>query len=191
VNYLSEYPLDDNSGFRVVKKRGVPFICDNIPKRVATGEYENERIDAALARVYWHNRRQEPDTVLEEGFQWDEAWIKCWKVPEDEHGLAKEVDRVSCYKSTVIIPMTLWNNQLDSAFLRKMSIKAKANEEVSRTIFGYLCFDHVKENYFNDDIDIDVGYIFADIISLYMIARLIYTELSDTFRTARKLRSES
>jgi len=57
----------------------------------------------------------------------------------------------------------------------------KEAKEDARTIFGYLCFDHVEENYFNDDIDIDVGYIFADIISLYMVTRSIYTELSTTY----------
>jgi hypothetical protein len=44
-----------------------------------------------------------------------------------------------------------------------------------------LCFDHPKENYFDEDKDVSVGYVFADILSLYVFVRLIYTEMSKTY----------
>lgn len=185
VNYSSEYPINDNTGFKFVKKRGKYFLCNEIPESIVNGGYENERIDFDLARAYWEERkRQEQITSRDKDFQWDEAWIKCWKIPKHENGSPKEVDPISCYKSTLIIPMTLWNNKLDPCFLEKINIKVK--EGISRTIFGYLCFDHVEENYFNDDVDIRVGYMFADILSLYMIARSTYTEFSETFLKARR-----
>lgn len=59
-------------------------------------------------------------------------------------------------------------------------------KDVGRTIFGYLCFDHVEEEFFTE-VDIDIGYIFADMLSLYFIARATYTELSHTFSKVQTL----
>ena len=53
-------------------------------------------------------------------------------------------------------------------------------EDADRMIFGYLCFDHEEAGYFQKD-DVSVGYIIADIISLYAFNRLNYTEYSNTF----------
>lgn len=165
VNYLSEYPLESNRGFLFVKNNGTHFRSDDIPKDIAEGKYHNARINNELATDYYKKRNQDPALS-------DESWIKCWDPPT----------RDSCYKSTVIIPMTLWNNYLTQEFLTEMKIKAQ-KDTMSRTIFGYLCFDHVKERYFKHsaDIDIDVGYIFADILSLYMLTVYVYTESSETF----------
>ncbi len=172
VPYWSAYPLEDNSGFIDVGN-SLYSLCNDIPKQVATDKYRNARIDPELAREYYKERSLEPPTSRDkQDFQYDEAWIKCWKTSDPS-------EPQSCYKSTLIIPMTLRNNKLDRAFWDIMSVKAR--REVSRTIFGYLCLDHVQEYYFNETIDIDVGYIFADILSLYMITRSIYTELSDAF----------
>lgn len=189
VNYSSPHLLDDTSGFEFVKKRGLSFGCNNIPKGIANGSYENDRIDFDLAKTYWEEKKdKESTTSYDKDFQWDEAWIKCWRVPKHEDGSDKEIDNTSCYKSTLIIPMTLWNNELDPAFLEKINIKAR--EEASRIIFGYLCLDHIEEHYFKNKVDIDVGYMFADILSLYMITRATYTEFSDTFSDARGLGSK-
>lgn len=179
VNYWSDYPLEENSGFLHVKNHGTYFLCNDIPKQIGTvgsDGYRNARIDTDLAREYYKERRLEPAASRDQDFQYDEAWIKCWKKTSDS------LEPQSCYKSAIIIPMTLWNNNLDPSFLKVMSIKA--NTDLSRSIFGYLCFDHVQENYFNDGIDVDVGYIFADILSLYVITRSIYTDISQTFSKA-------
>lgn len=179
VNYRSEYPLEDNSGFLFVKNHGHYFKCDDIPKSIVNDGYRNARIDTKLARAYYeHKTAALAKSSDNHGFQFDQLWVKCWKPLQDDGDTTNPLDPISCYKSTIIIPMTLWNNKLAPSFRMKLRKEAK---EHARTIFGYLCFDHVEENYFNDDTDIDVGYIFADIISLYMITRSIYTELSTTY----------
>lgn len=180
VTYRSEYPLEDNSGFLFVKNHGRYFKCDDIPKSIVTDGYRNARIDPTLAHAYYEQQNMSSTKSSDNHeFQFDELWVKCWK---QDAGGTSPIDPTSCYKSTIIIPMTLWNNKLAPSFVRRLSEKQKrAIDTKARTIFGYLCFDHVEENYFNDDVDIDVGYIFADIISLYMITRAIYTELSTTY----------
>jgi len=181
VNYPSEYPLEDNSGFLYVKNHGRYFKCDDIPKSIVDDDYRNARIDTTLARAYYEHRNAASAKSSDQGFQFDQSWVKCWKPPQDDRDPPSPIDPTSCYKSTIIIPMTLWNNKLAPSFLMELRKKAKEAKEYARTLFGYLCFDHVEENYFSDDIDIDVGYIFSDIISLYMITRSIYTELSTTY----------
>ncbi len=77
----------------------------------------------------------------------------------------------------MIIPMTLWNSDLSEDFKKRINIK-----NVDRVIFGFLCMDHVDTNFFDEETDVPVGYYFADILSMYLLTRLIYTEISETFR---------
>jgi len=65
--------------------------------------------------------------------------------------------------------MTLWNNDLSEEFKELVNL-----ENVDRTIFDFLCFDHVDVNYFDEEGDVALGYVFADIVSMYIFARLIY-----------------
>lgn len=55
-------------------------------------------------------------------------------------------------------------------------------KEVDRTIFGYLCLDHISTNYFNPIFDIDSGYIYADILSLYLFVRFVFVNQSETYQ---------
>jgi hypothetical protein len=191
VNYLSEYPLEANSGFWTVKRTGRWFLSNNIPKEVAQNLYLNDRLDYTAVKEYDNQKSHKADSRDEDstyggasGFEYDQKWIACWKKPVSLEGAVLEVDPTSCYKSTLIVPMTLWNNKLDEGFRevinKKLKIKIK-EDEISRIIFGYLCIDHVEEEYFNKKMDIDIGYMFADMLSLYLMTRLIYTDLSETF----------
>ncbi|MDQ3774977.1 MAG: hypothetical protein M3461_11755 [Pseudomonadota bacterium] len=183
VNYRSEYPLKENSGFLFVKAHGRYFLCNDIPKSITNDEYRNARIDDALARAYYeHKNTASAKSSENHGYQYDESWVRCWIPPQNDRDPPSQIDPSSCYKSTIIIPITLWNNKLTSSFRMRLRRKHETDIDIkAKTIFGYLCFDHVEENYFNDNIDVDVGYIFADILSLYMITRAIYTELSTTY----------
>lgn len=186
VSYLSDYPLKDNSGFLFVKNHGRYFKCDDIPKSIVTDGYHNARIDTNLACAYYEQTNVASARPNDNhASQFDTSWVKCWKSPQSG---SDPIDPASCYKSTVIIPMTLWNNKLAQSFLKRLGEKQEEDIDTkARTIFGYLCFDHVEKNYFNNDVDIDIGYIFADIISLYMITRIMYTELSTTHSKVRQL----
>lgn len=172
VNYFSEYPLDANSAFTFVKAKGTYFLCNDIPKSVAEGTYLNSRIDLEAARCYVKasvGNKKANDHIL------DDEWVKCWYKPERVDGGTSELNDLSCYKSTLIVPLTLWNVGLDEMFRDTIRV-----ENVGRTIFGYLCLDHTCINYFTSA-DIDVGYIFADLLSLYLITRATYTEYSNVF----------
>ena len=167
VNYKSDCSINDNTGFKYIYDTGRPYICNDIPKKAKIGEYINPRLNIDAAKLY-----QEPGFIktklgLSDGE--DESWQKCW---QSEKGQCLTGD--SCYKSTLIIPMTLWNNTLDDYYKDLINLK-----DVDRTIFGFLCIDHLNSDYFIPDIDVPLGYTFADLLSLYLMSivfrRMYYT----------------
>ncbi len=179
VKYISDCSVNENKGFQYIKENGKYFLCQDIPSETKKGEYFNPRLVKEAVSNY------EPLNIVKKCFRTkskiyiDEAWVNCWKRIESGNGQSVKPHYRNCYKSTLIIPLTLWNNKLDKRFLQKFNIK-----NVNRTIFGYLCFDHVEKNYFDPVIDIDFGYIFADILSLYLLVRFIYVNQSATYNEA-------
>ncbi len=83
------------------------------------------------------------------------------------------------YNSFLTIPLTLRNSDLSTVYKKLNRIK-----NIERTIFGFLSFKHPDINFFNEHDDIDIGYIFADFLSLYIITRLNFTVYSKTFNDA-------
>lgn len=177
VDYESEYRIEANTGFFNIKLTGQPYLCNNIPERVANNEYVNARIDPKRAESYWQNRQQQFE--ITEAVD-SESWARCWV--GNSRGQ-------SCYKSTLIIPITLWNNELDSRFVEVM--RNMGADKFARSIFGFLCFDHVREDYFQCGLDSDIGYIVADILSLYLITRTVTLNTINKRRGATKIRPES
>ena len=106
--------------------------------------------------------------------QWRSLWI----------GAEEEENFKSAYRSTLIVPITLINSTLSLDFCNfvKEHTNSKENSRhIDRTILGFLCFDHVDPNYFNEDSDVDVGYMFADWLSLFLFVRYMYTTMSKSF----------
>lgn len=171
---MIEYPITNNTGFDSVEKDGRYFICNNIPEAIKNNSYINPRLDQRAARKY------HPPSKLKKLLPWqfqklDREWAECWT------DFSHEKDNSSsCYKSTIIVPMTLINCYLDNDFIRDTCVgKSK------RTIYGFLCFDHPQENYFHGD-DINVGYIFADLLSFYQISQHSITTYSETFKQKKR-----
>ena len=169
VDYIAEYPVDTNSGFQFVHQNGTYFICNNIPEDAKTNKYNNPRLDNNKVKNYSISLLKKFTST-----GYDSAWVSCWN-----HSDSAKPSSYSSYKSTLIIPMTLWNNDLSDIYRKLTNI-----ENIERTIFGFLCFDHIDTNFFNKDTDIDIGYIFADLLSLFLIQRLNYTSSSETFISA-------
>ena len=160
VDYDSDTEIEKNYGFYSIYKNGTYFLENNIPEAAAIGSYFNPRIDNECAAYYCGEK------TGREISDWKECWVD------------GSENRASFYKSTLIVPMTLWNNKVSDEFKRLINM-----ENVERTIFGFLCFDHEDENYFDEDDDVAVGYIFSDILSLYVFTRIIYVEISKTFNS--------
>lgn len=160
VSYNSNADIHSNYGFYNIYKTGTYFLENNIPKAAASGHYYNPRLNNSYVKEYLSGRKGREVT------SWSDCWIDGCKDPQ------------SCYRSTLIIPMTLWNNKVSEEFKDLINL-----ENVDRTIFGFLCFDHTDENYFDEEHDVAVGYVFADMMSLYVFTRLVYMEISKTFKS--------
>lgn len=172
VDYIAEYPIETNTGFDHVHKNGTYYLCNNIPEHAKSGQYINPRLHLDIVKKYqpkFFNKLTSNGTH-------DQDWISCWS-----HSNPQEPSLSSAYKSTLIIPLTLKNNQLSDIYKKLTNI-----ENIDRTIFGFLCFDHIETNYFKENLDVEIGYIFADLLSLFLIQRLNYTSSSDTFIKAIK-----
>lgn len=171
--YVKEHPIKSNSGIEYVFQNGMYYIQNDIAMQAKQGHYKNPRIIDQRVRNY------------SKPFRWpysdssDERWISCWTNNDDDSPPHPE----SCYKSTLIIPMTLLNNDLSDEF-RKSFFRNSVQGD--RTIWGFLCLDHVKTDYFLDEMDRMLGYLFADILSLYYISTYIHTENSGSFSRAMK-----
>lgn len=176
VSYFSDCSVNDNKGFQYVKDNGKFYHCPDIPKATAKGEYFNPRLLKGAVNNYHPSGLLKKFINSKNKNYVDDAWLNCWTLITTKNGQKIQPNFHDCYKSTLVIPLTLWNNKLDKRFLDKFNIKG-----VNRTIFGYLCFDHIETNYFDPSFDVDVGYIFADILSLYFLVRFIFINQSKTY----------
>lgn len=186
--YFINYKAKDNKGFEDVHSTGQYFICNNIPQEVADKKYWNPRIDRdRVMQVYFKNYDKNNPKQNEKN------WQHCWNKnePYGSNGQDKKASlssKESCYKSTMIIPLTLLNNEgLRDSFREHFNIPTALSDEdiTARAIYGFLCFDHQEINFFNEKVDKRVGYVFADMLSIFMIHQLIFTKYSKTFNRAK------
>lgn len=167
VLYNSDTAIKNNSGFFSIKQNGRFFLENNIPEAVLQRDYLNPRLDTSRIK----RDAASGKTLTQITDDWDSYWhdYKPWKKGD-----------TSFYKSTLIVPLTLWNNDLSSEFKRRISI-----ENIDRVIFGFLCFDHRNTNFF-DETDVNVAYIFADLLCVYVFDRIAYTDASKTFEKVKR-----
>lgn len=173
VTYNSSCKVEENTGFEEIKENGRYFHCENIPEAAKSANYINPRLISKEVDKY--ELRCKPLSSQRRNNK-DNEWVKCWRASKMVKGKTKQ-HYSNCYKSTLIIPLTLWNNKLAKLFVEKFNMK-----NVERTIFGYLCFDHIETYYFYEDFDVNAGYIFADLLSLYLLTYIIYIDQSKTYK---------
>jgi len=177
INYDSDCNVNENTGFQFIKENGVYYLCQNIPEEANKGEYVNPRLIKDKVIEYMNKIASATPNGLDEGNFKDDEWTKCWRGASSIDGNNVKQHYRNCYKSTLIIPLTLWNNKLGHKFLLKFNMK-----NFERTIFGYLCFDHIVTDFFDPVLDVDTGYVYADLLSLYLLVRIIFVDQSNTYR---------
>jgi hypothetical protein len=174
VSYISDADIRSNTGFDTIKKTGMYFLLNNIPEAARRGTYRNPRLNiSTVQKLHSQYFRIGRGRSL---IQDTEPWLECWK---DYNDTGKDI--TSFYKSTLIIPMVLKDSNLSDTFKSLVNI-----HNADRTIFGFLCFDHADVDYFNEEDDVKVGYVYAELFSLYLFARAVFTEISRTFSEAEK-----
>lgn len=172
---VPEHLVDENTGFQYVSQNGKYFLCNDLPALAVKGEYVNPRLDEYRVRSYVKKKRWFGEEPVE-----DQDWVKCWRTPS--HRFPDFYKH--CYKSTLIVPMTLKNNPEISDEFKREFFRTGQGEFFDRMIWGFLCLDHPSTGYFNDS-DIELGYIYADLLSLYYITYYIHVVRSRSVEEAR------
>lgn len=170
--HTSRHPIASNTGHENVAKSGIWYIENDIPAQAKMGIYTNHRLDDIAVRNYSESIKVRLNKEAD-----DYRWMACWK---KNNGTV--ASKESCYKSTMIIPMTLKQNQLSDEFSRDFFEDPDYVQD--RMIWGFLCFDHPAKGFFCEQTDMKFGYVFADVLSLYYISAFIHSTKSSTFRTA-------
>lgn len=183
--YTKDCGISDNKGFYEVCETGKRYLCNNIPAEIKNRRYFNPRLDDHRALKY--RRADIINWLWQKLDKEDIKWIDCWEqISIGENVVAPKAEQ--CYKSTLITPMTLIGNTLWSEeFKRRFKIEVGKEK---RAIYGFLCIDHHYTEFFNDKVDIPLSYIFADLLSLYLIISLTYTENSRTYQDVEKSLNE-
>jgi len=155
------YKYTKNTGFyQIIDNKEKFYINNNIPEAVKNDRYENSRINSKAAKNYSMGILNKVRKLIKKEYI-DQEWINCWNSYEQKHKPQKN----ECYKSTLIIPMTFINNELSSEF--KMEF-FQNHETKDKTIFGFLCLDHIEIDYFSTD-DSNISFVIADLLSIYFM----------------------
>jgi len=168
----------ENTGFDKIIKNGVYYLNNDLPSKACAGRYDNPRINKNQIIKY-----KEKLMVSNN----HDDWMTCWNYLDDSGRYMMPLTE-SCYRSTLIIPMTLWNNNLSEKFQAHFHVtKDEKTEFPYRLIFGLLCFDHIDTNFFIEELDIQIGYFIADFLSLYLITESMYCKYSKTYIDTEKI----
>ncbi len=185
---MASTPVSSNTAFEQIRmSNGKYFICNNIPAAIKQRKYRNPRINISYVNESYNSiPYQELYYSLFKAV--DEKWVACWDKVELPSRVYRPPAPESCYKSTLIIPMTFIasDGSMDGDVKRRFNV----GYDGTKIGLGFLCLDHQNINFFNQDEDVDFGYIIADLLSLYLIQRLNCTDYSSTFREAGKVLRE-
>lgn len=113
----------------------------------------------------------------------DNGWVNCWINGHEGNAPSAE----QCYKSTLILPMTLRYEQVSPEFWTVFEQCVDTANPFEKGSFGFLCMDCHEEDYFDMELDSKFGYVCADILSLFSVATYLYTSLSPAYRTATRI----
>jgi hypothetical protein len=168
--------VESNTGFQKVCSSGHWELINNIPLDAWRGAYKNPRLNIEKLRKVLFEQTLTSDSIVNR-----DVWRSCWN--DSDQSESKHF-----YQSTLIIPITLRNSELTDEFRKSIIERTDGEKEktIDRIILGYLCFDHEDANYFNSHFDVHMGYIFADLMSIYMFIRSNYTSISNTFKALKR-----
>lgn len=164
--YNSQYNLEENTAHLTSLATGKWFIENDIPKATLLGKYTNPRIDSKLIELLLNQESSfevKLDTINR---NWKDYW-------------ATKGSALSFYKSTMIIPITFWNNDLSDEFVKMIEDRIPG---FKNKVFGFVCFDNANAHYFDKE-DVAVGYAIADCIAQYIFFHLIYFNYSNTIKS--------
>lgn len=163
LNYI--FKVSENTAFSSINSGEPYYYCNNIPAEAKSGNYKNSRLVKKLVEKYV----PQPNSI-DRDLEWEKCWLSYENLMNKNSGknrlkrksIKSHVAPSSCYKSTLVIPIVI-NELEDNDIKNTLGISAEYNQ----IIFGYVCFDNHKTDYFEYEYDLNVGFIFSSILSFY------------------------
>lgn len=176
--------ITDYTAIEEVISTGRPYLENNIPSRIKNNNnYKHkgisrgkviEHYNQPLSDLKFITRRNANDSKI------DEEWASM------ASGLKTNEEIRSLYKSHAVVPIT-FRRHAEKNMLQDQVVDVLNLKDCGRSILGLLFVDHPHTYYFDDkepncfdNTDINALVVFADIISLVMITKLMYTQGSRT-----------
>ena len=182
--YPTNICIKDFTSMSEILKEGIPYLANNVPKEIQNDDsYRHPELNISeIKRNYkLHLTDRKPFALLRNNYcrtVSDREWNKM-KIDKDKE--------LNLHKSHLVIPIT-YRAHLDQNFLDTEMVKILGLEKERRSILGFICVDHSLTYYFNDEpvetfrnIDINIMYVYADLLSLIIVKYLIYTSGSSTY----------
>jgi hypothetical protein len=159
----TEFDMERSTAISYCASTGRPYLCNDIPRAVIESNYLSPLFRSIEARTlllsrHFPFRRQ----------RLQKEWVNLWNFAENNPDCA--------YRSNLTIPIMIERSRLSDETVKKFRA-----ESADKLIFGYLCFDHHIEDYFDYDLDVPIVKMVADIISIFSFQRLRFTDFSTTF----------
>jgi len=188
TNHFEYKNIDNHFILKKIENSGRPFLTNNLPKTILKdsdfnthglnfdlnkirNEYKLRIRDKKYFSIFFHN-------IKKGVYKTDKKWIDISKGMPDDY--------LSASKSILVVPIT-FKQHASSGKLNPDLIKLLNIPKNGRAILGFIYIDYPDTYYFDDtdptgfnNLDINALYIFADLFSLIILAKLMYIEGSKT-----------
>lgn len=166
---LTTSEIENNTGFKEIMSspKVMSFLRNNLEEDFINNKYKNHRLNDDL---------REALAKKENGISWEDCWSPITDGGKDKFP----------YRSTLIIPMSIRISEQDNSTFVDKFYKTIEHANRVRTVWGFLCFDYEQENIFlNREENLkDIGYIIADVLSLYLMFFYDHISGSETVENA-------
>jgi hypothetical protein len=173
-----EYIREEDTGLSSVAETGRPYLENDIPESFRRGNYKNPRIDQQNVKAYQKPWLQDVRPMFSENPFEDVEWKRCWKRNGQGENLPPTIN---CYKSTLVVPVSLSGNGMSDEFRVRFT---RSSFDYGNLLLGFLCVDSHSANFFEEG-DKKIGYIFADVLSLFLILNMSLLEHSRAYQKAK------
>lgn len=180
--------IEDYIVFYSIQSTGLPYLENHLPK---AAKYKDDFYHGGLNvdKIKASYKMKQMDKKVFSRFI--NNFYKKERVDSEWNNMKSIKDNTTkpLYKSSIAVPIT-FRAHADKAKLDSHMTETLGIPNEGRSILGFVCADHPATYYFDDgpvetyeNIDINTLYIFADMISLVMVAKWMYTDGSRTYRS--------
>lgn len=177
--------IEENTCFSYISTNGTPYLTNNLPKTARKEKFFlHEGLNVEKIKNGYKPKLRDRKLIA----RFCNNFFRCSKPDEEWKKMSNNQNTIQfLYKSHLVIPIT-YRLHADAKRLDSQIVKILHLREDGRSILGFICIDHPATYYFDngrtdsyENIDINVIYLFSDMLSLVLVTWLMYTTGSNTF----------